>query len=1079
MSIDIALNHVTHYTYDQLIKLGPQTVRLRPAPHTRTPILSYSLKVTPSDHFVNWQQDPHSNYQARFVFPKPTRQFKVEVDLVARLSVINPFDFFLEPSADQSPFTYEEGLKHDLLPFLKAQKQGPLFEQFLKAFDMKPRSTIDFVMDLTRAVQSAVGYIVRLEPGVQACEETLKLKTGSCRDSAWLMVQLLRHMGFAARFVSGYLIQLKPDVKSLDGPSGTEQDFTDLHAWAEVYLPGAGWVGLDATSGMAATEGHIPLACTPEPITAAPITGALDPCESTMQHTMSITRVHEQRRVTQPFTEEQWDQLNAIGVKVDQQLKKNNIQLSMGGEPTFVSIDDMDGAQWKTDALGKEKFELACELLHRLQKVWAPGALLSYEQGKWYPGEPLPRWALCCYWREDGEPVWKDLSLLAPLDKEGPLKAEDAHTFIEALAGELQVNPEHVVCGYEDGWHYRWKAGHLPENLDPFDAKLSDPLENKRLNRLFSEGIEKPVGYTLPLKNAAQDSQVQWSSGPWCFKTERMYLLPGDSPMGLRLPLDQLPWEPAGKRQKLYDQDTMSVRPELKKKPSAKSAAVIEGDSIVRTALCVEVREGRLCVFLPPLETLEAYLQLIESIEVTAKNCLMPVLIEGYAPPRDTRVHVLKITPDPGVIEVNVPPVRTWDQMVHQTRTLYEQARQTRLGAEKFMLDGKHTGTGGGNHMVLGGVTPSESPLLKRPDLLASFVAYWNNHPALSYLFSGMFIGPTSQAPRVDEGRRDSVYELELAIRELNKLEEKPPWMVDRLFRNLLVDLTGNTHRAEFCMDKLFSPDSSTGRLGLLELRAFEMPPHADMSLAQQLLLRTLLAWFWEQPYEQPLTRWSTAIHDKWMLPHFVWQDFRAVLLDLNQAGYAFNAEHFEAQAAFRFPFIGSIEHEGITVELREAIEPWYVLGEEPAGGGTSRFVDSSVERLQVKVNGASGNRYQITCNQRMLPLHATGVPGEFVCGVRYRAWQPPSCLHPTIPVHVPLVFDIMDTESKHSLGGCVYHVAHPGGRNYETFPVNAYEAESRRMARFSAMGHTPGQVASLKQETQNPDFPLTLDLRR
>lgn len=1077
MSIDVALNHVTHYTYDRLITLGPQIVRLRPAPHSRTPVLSYSLKVTPKDHFLNWQQDPFSNYQARFVFPKPTDEFRVEVDLVARLSVINPFDFFLEPSAEKAPFKYEAALKQDLGPFLAKESATPLFKAFLKDFDRSKRPTIDFIMDLTQAVQSRVNYIVRLEPGVQTCEQTLELQSGSCRDSGWLLVQLLRHLGFAARFVSGYLIQLKPDVKSLDGPSGTDKDFTDLHAWAEVFLPGAGWVGLDPTSGLAAGEGHIPLACTPEPTTAAPITGALDPCESKMEHRMSVSRIHEEPRVTKPFSPMQWKQLNAIGKAVDKDLKRNGVKLSMGGEPTFVSIDDMEGAEWKTAALGEKKFELSAELLLRLQKKWAPGALLSHEQGKWYPGEPIPRWALCCYWRQDGKPVWKDLSLLASFVDKGQATAGDAEAFMRELAKNLSVNPKHLCAGYEDAWYYRWKAGRLPHNLDPQDAKLDDPLETKRLAKQFQEGLEHVVGYALPIRHSAEEG---WISGPWRFRQQRMYLLPGDSPMGLRLPLDQLPWLPKEQREVLLERDPLGKWPPLKKVAGPKRREKQFKDANnVRTAMCVELRQGTVCIFMPPLETLEAYLELVAAIEKTAKQLKLKLRIEGYSPPADPRLKVLKITPDPGVIEVNVPPVLSWNEAVKQTRSLYEQARQSRLGTEKFMLDGKHSGTGGGNHMVLGGPTAAESPLLQRPDLLSSLLAYWNNHPSLSYLFSSLFIGPTSQAPRVDEGRRDSVYELDIAMRQLRRHKEKPPWMVDRLFRHLLVDLTGNTHRSEFCIDKLYSPDSSTGRLGLLELRAFEMPPHADMSLAQQLLLRALVSRFWQEPYEEPLIRWGTAIHDKWMLPHFVEQDFHEVLGALKRFGYAFAPDHFAAQAAFRYPFIGRIEQRGITMELRQAIEPWYVLGEEPAGGATARFVDSSVERLQVKVNGAESDRYIVTCNRRRLPLKPTGVNQESVCGVRYRAWQPPSCLHPTIPVHTPLVFDIIDSWNRRSLGGCTYHVAHPGGRNYETFPVNSFEAESRRMARFFAAGHSTGELRIPKKTSPNPDYPLTLDLRR
>jgi len=1134
MAIRVALNHKTRYRYAKPVWLSPHVVRLRPAPHCRTPVPSYSLKITPAEHFINWQQDPYSNRLARLVFPRKTTEFCVEVDLVAELTVTNPFDFFLEKYAEEYPFKYDPILTKELGPYLKKRAAGPKLRDMIQEFRHEKIRTVDYLVEVNQAIQRRIKYLIRMEPGVQSPEKTLRLQSGSCRDSAWLQVQLLRHFGLAARFVSGYLIQLAPDVKSLDGPSGPEKDFTDLHAWTEVYLPGAGWVGLDATSGLMADEGHIPLACSAEPVTAAAISGSFSADDESIveaedgaegevddefEFSMSVTRIHEDPRVTKPYTDEQWAEIEALGHKVDMEMKKQDVRLTLGGEPTFVSIDDMDGEEWNTSALGPMKYRRADALIRRLRSRFAPGGFLHHGQGKWYPGESLPRWSLGLYWRKDGEPVWRDPALTADENAPASVDEDDARRFMLELAERLDLDPAYALPGYEDVWYHLWKERRLPVNVDPFDNKLDNAEDRARLARIFEEGLQKVVGYALPLRrDYYEDGTSAWASGKWFFRPERMYLIPGDSAMGFRLPLDSIPWVSKSEYPHLYERDPMEDRPPLPEReamsrqprvagappprdpqgfmeqqlgpeivgprPSERSRPrdlpPEKGESaswLIRTALCTEVRNGVLRVFMPPQRHVEDYLELVASVEDTAASLGLPVLIEGYTPPFDPRIKALKVTPDPGVIEVNTSPAACWDELVNNTTALYEEARQTRLGTEKFMLDGRHTGTGGGNHIVVGGPSPSDSPLLRKPALLSSLVGYWHNHPALSYLFSGLFVGPTSQAPRMDEARNDQVYELELAFKEVPE-DNAPPWLVDRIFRNLLVDATGNTHRAEFCIDKLYAPDSASGRLGLLEMRAFEMPPHARMSLTQHLLLESLIAKFWRRPYREKLVRWRTEIHDRFMLPHFVAQDMEDIVDDLNEAGYPFKVEWFAPHFEFRFPHFGTIEHRGIELELRQAIEPWHVLGEEAGASGTVRYVDSSVERLQVLVNGMVDSRHVVTCNGRRVPLHPTGPNGQFVAGVRYRAWQPPNCLHPTIGSHAPLVFDLVDTWSGRSIGGCTYHVAHPGGLSYERFPVNAYEAESRRISRFFKFGHSPGPMA-VDEERISKEFPLTLDLRQ
>ena len=1192
MSIHVALTHTTHYTYDRLVNLSPQIVRLRPAPHCRTRILSYALKVEPAVHFINWQQDPFANHLARLVFPERTQEFKVTVDLVAEMAVYNPFDFFLEPHAENYPFAYDEASLHDLQPYLAKGPLTPKFKAFVDSIDLTEVRTIDFLVGLNQRLQGDIAYTIRMEPGVQTPEETLTLKSGSCRDTGWLLVQALRHLGLAARFVSGYLVQLKADVAALDGPSGTEVDFTDLHAWCEVFLPGAGWVGLDPTSGLMAGEGHIPVACTPEPTGAAPVSGAVDECEVSFEHHMGITRIYESPRVTKPYTPEQWEAIDALGQAVDAQLKDTDVRLTMGGEPTFVSVDDRDGAEWNTDALGPTKRGLATTLVHKLRARYGEGGFLHFGQGKWYPGEQLPRWALSIFWRTDGQPCWHDPSLFADERQTVRYTSADAKHFIDTLAGKLGVGSAHVQTGYEDTWYYLWRERRLPVNVDPFNNKLDDEMERARLRRVFEQKLDSPIGYVLPVKPASAGSSTRlsgpaWTTGPWFFRDERMYLMPGDSPMGLRLPLDSLPWVSEADFPYLIEQDPYAPRDTLPPhgafaaryaqppltatvptgvnggtgagasatpylagaaKPAeaprkfqvasgsfnpnaapttpltaaaqvaanaqsasqaepadfARSPAANESAHwITRTALCVEVRDPRrasgpkaeavgsksgvMYIFMPPLERLEDYLDLLAAIEATASELKMQVVLEGYPPPRDPRLKLLQVTPDPGVIEVNVHPVTNWKELVYNTEFLYNAAFESRLSAEKFMTDGRHTGTGGGNHFVMGGATPADSPFLRKPELLASLLLYWHNHPSLSYLFSGMFVGPTSQAPRVDEARNDQLYELEIAIEQIYKNRElygqsMPPWLVDRTLRNILIDVTGNTHRSEFSIDKMYSPDSSTGRLGLLELRAFEMPPHPHMSSVQQLLLRALVARFWKSPYKAPVTRWGTELHDRYMLPTFIKMDFDDVIADMNMAGYAFDTSWFAPHYEFRFPMVGSVKSMGVELTLRNALEPWHVMGEESSAGGTARYVDSSLERLEVRVTGLNESRYVVTCNGEALPMTSTGTVGEFVAAVRYKAWNPPSSLHPTIGVHAPLTFDIVDTWMKRSLGGCQYFVAHPGGRNYDTFPVNSYEAESRRLSRFSPLGHTPGMLVVPPATIHVPgskEFPFTKDMRR
>jgi uncharacterized protein (DUF2126 family)/transglutaminase-like putative cysteine protease len=1105
VGIKVALEHRTSYTFDRLVEVYPHVVRLRPAPHSRTPIEAYSLTVEPRDHFINWQQDAFGNFLARIVVPNRARKLTITVGLIADMKVINPFDFFIEDWAEHTPFEYPKAMAEDLRPYLRPVDEdgegsgpGERVQKWVHGFSVPDGTrTIDFLVALNKAVNADVAYSVRMEAGFQSPDVTLGTKIGSCRDSAWLLVSILRQLGLAARFVSGYLVQLASDVKALDGPSGPAADFTDLHAWAEVYIPGAGWIGLDPTSGLFAGEGHIPLAATPHPSSAAPITGATGTCDTVLDFSNTVTRIHEDPRVTLPYTAAAWQTICRVGAQVDERLAAGDVRLTVGGEPTFVSIDNQVDEEWTTAADGPHKRERASDLATRLKNVWAPQGLVQREQGKWYPGEPLPRWEIALYWRTDGLPLWRDGTLLADPWADATradLAPDVAHSVLTAIAAGLGLPPSQVRPAYEDplgrlAAKVRMPAGE-PVAADD-DLEGDSAAARAALLARLDEAIGDPAAYVLPLHRREDDTA--WASADWKLRRGRIVLLEGDSPAGLRLPLDAISWRPPPAS---FEADPLERRPELRVTPEP-DAEVVGAATVPITAMVAEVRDGLLYIFLPPIERLENFVDLLTRVEAAAAKAACSVVVEGYGPPTDPRLQSMTITPDPGVIEVNIAPTASFTEQKRQLETLYHEARLARLSTESFDVDGTHGGTGGGNHITLGGATPADSPLLRRPDLLVSLLTYFQRHPSLSYLFAGRFVGTTSQAPRVDEGRAETLYELEIAFAEIARLSgadeplgrrasgEAQPWVTDRALRHLLTDITGNTHRAEFCIDKLYSPDSARGRLGLLELRGFEMPPHFQMAMVQSLLVRSLVAWFWEEPMRAPLIRHDSNLHGRYLLPHFIIHDIAEVAADLRAHGIGFETAWLDPFTEFRFPRIGTVVLDAIEIELRRAIEPWNTLGEEATAGGTARYVDSSVERIQVRAIGADRQRHVVTCNGYPVPLMATDNPDVQVAGVRFRAWQPPSALHPTISVDGPLRFELVDTATGTSRGGCTYHVSHPGGQAYDEPPVNAVVAESRRSRRFETTGFTPGpaDMAGIREKqvrlSTDVGAPGILDLRR
>lgn len=1058
MAIQIALRHRTHYRYDRAVSLGPQIIRLRPGQQSRAPILSYSLDLIPTEHFLSWQFDPSLNQVARVIFPKKTSELAVEVNLIADLSPINPFEFLLDPAVEEYPFEYAPDLARDLQPYLLVDPPGNLLRSFVEDCRDQRTGTVNFLLHLNRMVRDGIDYVVRLEHGVQTSEETLQKHSGSCRDSAWLLVECLRNLGIAARFVSGYLIQLAEAEAELNGShSGSPADSADLHAWAEAFLPGAGWIGLDPTSGLLTGEGHIPLACTSSASQAAPISGTAELASIDFSYEMSVRRLNDSRPLSENDAEEQWLRIRRVAHHVDAELGAHDVRLTMGGEPTYVGTDDPESAQWNIDALGNSKRSRGLALIQALREKLAPGGLLHYGQGKWYPGEPLPRWALSCFWRADGVPVWEDVRLVAQENHDYGFKATDALRFMRALTRRLQVSAENVLPAFEQ------------------EATATEP-----------------AGYILPIRRRQPEGVLRWSSQWWFPHVERVVLAPGDSPIAYRIPTEALPWTAPDELEYEFDDEPFTDRVKLspdktqrmelfETEPEADPLpAVIRAPDtvreIIRPSLCIQVRDGHLHVSLPYAPILADCLDLVGAVEDTSRYLKMPVWVEGYAPAADPRLRSFSVTPDPGVLEINLPPARNWDELEEISTLVDEEARRNRLNSEKFSFSGNREATGGGSHIVIGGATVADSPVLRRPDLLRSMIAFWQNHPSLSYLFSGMYVGPTSQYPRVDEARMDALYELEVAFRHLPS-KNCPAYVVDGLFRNLLADVTGNTHRAEFCVDKLFPPEGLGLQLGLLELRAFEMPPTVRMGLLQMLLIRALVCMFWKVPFQGSLIPWGTSLHDRFMLPHFVKQDFLEVLAQLRQSGFEFEAEWFASHLDFRFPKIGSISSDGVELELRRALEPWNVLAEETTSGGTIRNVDSSVERVQVRVSGLTANsRYVVACNGRRVPLQPSAEPRVAVAGVRFRARKLSATLHPTIPVHAPLTFTLIDRFSGRSLGQCVYRVGPPEGREYSGRPASAEEALVRRLERFEVINRLDPVITPA--EEMNPIFPGTLDLR-
>jgi uncharacterized protein (DUF2126 family)/transglutaminase-like putative cysteine protease len=1145
------IQHRSRYLYPRPALLGPQVIRMRPADHARALIERYALVIEP-EHRLHWQRDPHGNHVARVTF-KPGQALAaldVLVELAVDIRPVNPFDFFIDDRVKTVPFRYPEQLDAELAPFLEtgdpAYRLGRKATELLAALPAGGE-TLEILTGLNAEVRERIAYVIRDEPGVWTPEETLGHGRGSCRDAAVLLVALMRARGIAARFVSGYLVQLTDEGMIPDEPRGVGRDVVDLHAWAEAFVPGAGWIGFDATSGLLCGEGHIPLAATASPAYAAPLVGTSDVAASDVEFSTSIARLGHEARPTAPYPDEVWAELQAVGDRADAALTAAGLDVWIGGEPTFTARDGRTSvqarAEWQGGALGPDKWKRGRKLAAELRDRLAPGGVLLHRTGKHYPGESLPRWALEVIARKAdlASPAGAMLWPARALADDGSIDA--ARRLGEALAAALGVASK-LHPAFEDPWEVLRAEANLPVDVDPRTAGLDDPEDRRRLAAILNRGAGSVVAWVLPLAKAA----AGWRTERWKLRRGELFLLYGDSAAGLRLPLGSItgaaaptwadaPDLPDPRRDTPEDQARRARRPAPPEDPEGQHASVppgslrpeepqgqgatrpspppedpqaqratrpappedpqaqrtappalprpgdprhqrADGEPLpgIRTALVIEPRDGELWVFVPPVARFDEFCALVAAIDRAREATGLAVHLEGYPPPPSPERHRFAVTPDPGVLEVNLPPVASCAEAVRLHHAVFEAALASGLTAERYLLDGRAAGSGGGNHITIGGPTPERSPWLRDPGLLASLVTFAQHHPSLSYLFTGLFVGPTSQAPRVDEARHDALYELELALPRLH--EAPPPWQVDALLRHLLVDVAGSTHRAEISIDKLFDPQTPHGRQGLVELRAFEMPPHPRMLAAQAILVRALLASFAAAPYKHALVRWGTELHDRFLLPYFLWHDFEDVLAHLAARGVALPAGAYRPFVELRCPLAGTLEVGAARIELRNAIEPWHVLGEEATQAGTARYVDSSVERLELRAIGLDAERYLVAVNHAVVPLRPAAGKDVRVGGVRFRAWCPPHALHPHLGIHHPLRIDVVDTWAQRGVAGAAYHVWHPEGRAFDAPPLTRVEADARRSRRFTREGPSPWPLRA-RPVTPHPEHPYTLDLRR
>lgn len=1029
MNTRIAIHHHIEQRFERKVNLSTHWLRLRPAPHTTSRVEAYSLKVGVEPHFLNWVRDPYENHLARLDLPEPVTGLCIRLELLVELSGRNPFDFLVEPSAFSFPFAYSEHLTKELAPYLKKDIPGPRLRAWLDALDVPPGYVIERLGDINLRFYDRLPAFGPSRPGAVDTEKVLAQGGGSPWEIAWLATLTLRHLGLAARFTSGYHIAM--------AQSEPTQDVARAHAWTEVYLPGAGWIGLDPAAGVFTSEAHIPLASAPEYLRTMPVTGYFEHCRASLEETLTVRRMTPAGE-SGPYSECQWADIVALGRRVNDELQSRTIDLHLGQSLSFVSAA-AEAPEWTTAALGADKSRAAEDLLYRLKARLAPGGIVHLGQGQWMGGEGLPRWRLGLFFRGDGFPVWREASLLGRRQAAFKPTSADACRFAALLAQNLGLASDFVMPAYEDGLHQFW-LHRADLNSTPATEDLSDPGKRRALAARLTGDHDEPAGFVLPLR---WDPVAEaWSSGVWSFRRGRLVLLPGESALGYRLPLDSLPvgdWATAEPEPERCQFDERPLLPrdfgELNARfttvtPATESFATADPQyrdtRPPRTALAVQVRHGQVHVFLPPLTHLEHYLSLVAAVEATAKQVGVPVMPEGYEPPEDHRLLRLTLEPDSGCLKLLLPEIAGFAAQSALMEAAYAEAWAAGLRGERRMADGTSLAPGGRAEIRLGGTMPANSPFFRSPELLRSLIVYWQRHPSLSYLFAGRLIGPGGTAPRPDEGRDDALYELAIALERIPSGPCAVPWVPDRLLRHLLADPSGDMRRAEIRIDQLYPPDRSSLRLGRTIVRSFETPPVPRMAALQALLVQGLILVFAREPVRAEPVEWRSALHDRFMLPQVLWEDFLGVLRDLKNADLPFQAEWFLPLVELRFPVLGRVQAGDLELELRTALEPWPVLAEESTPSGTVRFLDVANDKVQVLCRGATPGRHVLVCNGLRVPLRSAERTGELVAGVRFKACELPSTLHPTQPAVDSLVFDLVDAWSGRVLGGCTYIPSQP-----------------------------------------------------